>query len=258
MHPILFTIGPLTIYTYGFFSALALLTALWFVRRQSKIRNLPAEQVMNLFFYSIIAGIVGARLFYVLLYFPLFRDDPLEVFRLWNGGLVFYGGFLAGFAFVLVYVKRQKLPLGVIMDIIAVGMPLAHGIARIGCFFAGCCYGKACALPWAVVFTNPHTLARPDVPLHPTQLYSSAGNFMIFAILLMMSRKDRFAGRLIFFYLLFYGLFRSFVEIFRGDERGAPIFDFLSTSQTIGLTAAAFAAVCLIIFSIRDKNNADD
>ena len=169
-------------------------------------------------------------------------------------GLVFYGGFLAGFAFVLVYVKKQKLPLGKIMDIIAVGMPLAHGVARIGCFFAGCCYGRTCSLPWAVTFTNPDSLAFPKgVPLHPTQLYSSAGNFLIFGILYLLSRSGRFSGRLIFVYLLLYGLFRSFVEIFRGDERGAPVVDFLSTSQTIGLTAALIAAVCLIIFIIHDR-----
>ena len=255
MHPVLLRLGPITIYTYGFFSALALLTALWFVLRQAKKQGLPEEQLMNLFFYSVIAGLIGARLAYVLLYLDMFLEDPLEVFRLWNGGLVFYGGFLAGFAFVLVYVKKQKLPLAKIMDIIAVGSPLAHGVARIGCFFAGCCYGKACGLPWAVSFTNPETLARPlGVPLHPTQLYSSAGNFLIFGILLLLSRTGRFPGRLIFVYFLLYGLFRSFVEIFRGDVRGAPVVDFLSTSQTIGLAAALIAAVCLIIFFIRDRH----
>ena len=140
------------------------------------------------------------------------------------------------------------------MDIIALGMPLAHGVARIGCFFAGCCYGKPTSLPWAVTFRHPETLAYPvGVPLHPTQLYSSLGNFLIFLILLLLNRSGRFPGRLIFFYLLIYGLLRSFVEVFRGDKRGAPLFDFLSTSQTIGLTAAAVAAVCLIFFAMRDR-----
>ncbi len=256
MHPVLFKIGPLTIYTYGFFSALALLTALWFVLYQAKKQELPSEPLLNLFFYSIIAGLVGSRLFYVVLYFPLFRDDPLEIFKLWKGGLVFYGGFLAGFAFVLIYVRQQKLPLGKIMDIIAVGTPLAHSVARIGCFFAGCCYGKSCSLPWAVTFTNKDSLAWPlHTPLHPTQLYSSAGNFLIFLVLLLMHRSGKFSGRMIFFYLLLYGLSRSFIELFRGDERGRPIFDFLSTSQTIGLAAAIFAAICLIIITIRNKRN---
>jgi phosphatidylglycerol:prolipoprotein diacylglycerol transferase len=254
MHPVLLRIGSFTIYTYGFFAALAMLTALWFILYQSGKWQLPAEQIMNLFFYSIIAGLVGARLFYVVLNLPAFIADPLEVFKVWNGGLVFYGGFLTGLAFVVVYIRYNRLPAGKIMDMIAIGMPLAHGVARIGCFFAGCCYGKPSDQPWAVAFTNPETLARPlGVPLHPTQLYSSLGNLLIFLVLLLISRTGRFSGRLIFIYLLTYGLFRTFVEIFRGDKRGTPLFDFLSTSQTIGLTVAAVAAICLIVIALRKE-----
>ncbi len=254
MHPILFHIGPLTIFTYGFFSALALLTAMGFILYQAKKWDLPSDQLMNLFFYSIITGIVGARLFYVALNFPVFLENPLEIFKLWKGGLVFYGGFLSGLVFVIIYIIKQDLPAGKIMDIIAMGMPLAHGVARIGCFFAGCCYGRTCDLPWAVTFRNPDSLAFPlGAPLHPTQLYSSLGNFCIFLVLLMISRSGRLSGRLIFVYLLLYGLFRSFVETFRGDPRGAPFVDFLSTSQTIGLTAAAVSAACLIFLAVRDR-----
>jgi phosphatidylglycerol:prolipoprotein diacylglycerol transferase len=256
MHPVLFRIGGFTVYTYGFFAALAMMTGLWFILYQSRKWELPTDQISDLFFYSIIAGLAGARLFYVALSLPTFMADPLEIFRIWNGGLVFYGGFLTGLVFVAVYIRYKKLPAGKIMDMIGMGMPLAHGIARIGCFFAGCCYGKPSDLPWAVSFTHPETLACPSgVPLHPTQLYSSLGNFMIFLVLLLLNRTGRFSGRLIFIYLLIYGLFRTFIEIFRGDERGAPVVDFLSTSQTIGLAMAAFAAVCLTIIAIRNKRD---
>ncbi len=255
MHPILIQIGRFTIYTYGFFVALGMLTALWFILYQSKKWGLPPEDTMDTVFYSVIAGIVGARLFYVFLYFPMFRNNPLEIFKLWNGGLVFYGGFLAGLVCVFACVKIKKLPLDKAMDIIALCVPLAHGIGRIGCFCAGCCYGKPGDLPWAVAFTHPETLARPiGVPLHPTQLYCSLGNFLIFACLLLLSRTGKCSGRLIFVYLVVYGLFRSFVEIFRGDERGAPLVDFLSTSQTIGLAAALFGAACLIYLAVQDRH----
>ncbi|MEW6079828.1 MAG: prolipoprotein diacylglyceryl transferase [Thermodesulfobacteriota bacterium] len=256
MHPVLFRIGGFTVYTYGFFAALAMMAGLWFILYQTRKWELPTDQISDLFFYSIIAGLVGARLFYVLLSLPTFIADPLEIFRIWNGGLVFYGGFLTGLVFVAVYIRYKKLPAGKIMDMIGMGMPLAHGVARIGCFFAGCCYGKPSGLPWAVSFCHHETLAQPVcVPLHPTQLYCSLGNFLIFLILLRLSRTGRFSGRLIFIYLMIYGLFRTFVEIFRGDERGAPVVDFLSTSQTIGLTMAAFAAVCLTIIAIRNKRD---
>jgi len=254
MHPILLHIGPITIYTYGFCAALALLIAMGFLHYQAGKMELPRDPLMNLFFYSVIAGIVGSRIFYVLLYLPMYLENPLEIFMLWKGGLVFYGGFLCGLAFALIYIKKQKLPAGKVFDIVAVGAPLAHSIARIGCFFAGCCYGKPSNLPWAVTFNHPETLAHPTgVCLHPTQLYNSLGNFTIFLILFLLSRSGRFPGKLFFIYLLIYGLFRSFIEIFRADRRGAPLFDFLSTSQTIGLAAAAFSAICLIFFAVRDR-----
>ena len=255
MHPILLQIGGFTLYTYGFFVALGMLIALWFILYQAKKWELPVDPIMDMVFYCVIAGIVGARFFYVLLYWPMFRDAPLEIFKLWNGGLVFYGGFLAGLICVIMFIRIKKLPPAKIMDLIALSVPLAHSVGRIGCFFAGCCYGKPSSLPWAVAFNHPDTLARPmGVPLHPTQLYCSVGNFLIFVFLLMLSRSGRFSGRLVFIYLMIYGCFRSLVEIFRGDERGAPLVDFLSTSQTIGLAAAVFGAVGLIYFTIREKN----
>jgi len=135
----------------------------------------------------------------------------------------------------------------------ALAAPLAHSIGRIGCFAAGCCYGNVCHLPWAVQFTNPDTLARPiGLPLHPTQLYSAAANLIIFFIILMLHRKNTLAGKLFLVYIIIYGITRSILEILRGDQRGTVIFDWLSTSQAIGITAAVAAAICLVI--LRNKN----
>jgi phosphatidylglycerol:prolipoprotein diacylglycerol transferase len=253
MHPILFKVGFLTIHTYGLLVAMGLLAALWTGTRLAKARQISSDRVMDLTFYAVLAGFVGARLLYVILNPSFFRNDWLGVLRVWEGGLVFYGGFIGALAAILFYIRRQQLPPGVIFDILAVAAPLGHAIGRIGCFFAGCCYGGVCDLPWAVTFTDPMTLAPPDIPLHPTQLYESAANFLIFAFLLTLYRKGLFPGRLFLVYMLVYGMVRSGIEIFRNDSRGFLFDGMLSTSQAVGLTAALVAAVLLVALHFRDK-----
>ncbi len=254
MHPVLFHIGPLTIHTYGLFVALGMLAGIWMATRQAKQRGLAPEMIMDMGFYAIIAGILGARLFFVVLHVDFFFHNPVEIIKIWTGGLVFFGGFLFAVAVLFFFTKKYRLPLGTVGDIGAVSVPLAHAIGRIGCLCAGCCYGKYCPLPWAITFTNADTLARPiGVPLHPTQLYAVLANFSIFAILLFCSRRRILSGRLFLLYLVLYGSLRSFIELFRGDPRGTIFFDWLSTSQAIGGTVALAAAVCLLVLHINDK-----
>jgi len=256
MHPILIEIGGLTIYTYGFFAALGLLTAIWTTSRLARRSGIAPEHIMNICFYGVLAGLAGARLLYVVINPAEFLARPLEILKVWNGGLVFFGAFFGGLAVVLIYARAHQLALGKIFDLAALFAPLAHGIGRLGCFFAGCCYGEICTRPWAVTFTDPHTLARPlGLPLHPTQLYSSFTNFIIFGGLLALFWKGRFSGRLFLVYLVVYGLTRSVIEIFRGDPRGTVLSGALSTSQAIGLSAALIAAVILVILYQRDKKN---
>ena len=254
MHPVLIKIGPLTLHTYGLFVAGAILAALWMGSRLAKAREIPPEKVMDLTFYAVLAGLAGARLFYVLLNPSLFRGDWLGILRVWEGGLVFYGGFIGALAAVLVYIRRHRLAGGTIFDILAVAAPLGHAIGRIGCFFAGCCHGKVCDLPWAVTFTDPMTLARPvGVPLHPTQLYEAFANLLIFALLFTLYHRKKFAGRLFLVYVMVYGIARAIIEIFRGDPRGFVFDGMLSTSQALGLTAATVAALLLVVLHIRNK-----
>jgi phosphatidylglycerol---prolipoprotein diacylglyceryl transferase len=248
MHPILFSIGPVTIHTYGLFVALGLFLGLWVATRQAKKRSIAPEMIMDMGFYAIISGLLGARIFFVALNFDYFRAYPLEIIKIWNGGLVFFGGFLFALATIVFSVKKKGLSLGDIGDITAVSLPLGHAIGRIGCFSAGCCYGKYCALPWAVTFTNAETLANPiGIPLHPTQLYSVAANFTIFLIMFFLSYRNVAARRLFPLYLILYGTARSIIELFRGDPRGTVLFDWLSTSQAIGITAVIAAIIWLVV-----------
>jgi phosphatidylglycerol:prolipoprotein diacylglycerol transferase len=249
MFPVLFEIGPVTIYTYGFFVAAGALAAIVFARYQARQTGLNPDQITDFCFFLVVAAIVGSRLFYAGINADYFLENPWEIFKVWSGGLVFYGGFIAALITALAYIRFHDLPLGRIADIAALALPLGHFFGRLGCFFAGCCYGATCELPWAVTFHDPQALAPLNTPIHPTQLYSAFANLAIFGLLLVLQRRKRFEGHLFLLYVLFYGLFRSFIEIFRGDDRGAQLAGVLSVSQAMGLSAAVVSLVLIIRLS---------
>ncbi|MFK5954426.1 MAG: prolipoprotein diacylglyceryl transferase [Desulfobacterium sp.] len=255
MHPILFKIGSITLYTYGLFVALGFMTAIWFASRQARARGaaIQHEEITDLFLVILLASLVGARLLYVIQNFSLFSDNPLDIFKIWNGGLVFYGGFILALVSAMVYVKHKKFDLWSTADLLAPGIALGHAVGRLGCLSAGCCYGKTCDLPWAITFSNPDSLAPLGLPLHPTQLYAVFSNLIIFGLLLAMDKKSAFSGRLFWLYILFYGIFRSLIELFRGDERGEFVLHVISPSQTIGGIMALVAVGMLLWLSRRSR-----
>lgn len=247
MFPVLFKIGKWPIYTYGLFIAIGTIVAILFVGREAKKLGQDHEQIMDLCIYLLIAAIVGSRLFYIFSNPKLFLSDPLEIFRIWNGGLVFYGGFVIALVTAILYLKRKKLSLFLTADIMAPPLALGHFFGRLGCLFAGCCYGKATDLPWAITFTNTESLAPLGVPLHPTQLYAAINNLLIFVFLWFFRRRKKFDGQIFWIYVLLYGVTRSFIEMFRGDFRGELILGVLSISQVIAATMTVMAVVMLIL-----------
>ncbi|MBW2368925.1 MAG: prolipoprotein diacylglyceryl transferase, partial [Deltaproteobacteria bacterium] len=176
MHPILIKIGNISLYTYGLFIALAFLTAISLAQKEARRYGANSSQITDLGFFILIAAIVGSRILYLIINPELMAQDPWEAFRLWNGGLVFYGGFIAAVITAAIYMRKKKMPLWQTTDIFAPALAAGHALGRIGCFFAGCCYGRACDLPWAVTFSHPDTLAPSGIALHPAQLYASACN----------------------------------------------------------------------------------
>jgi phosphatidylglycerol:prolipoprotein diacylglycerol transferase len=194
----------------------------------------------------LIAAIVGSRLFYVATTFETFAEKPLDIFKIWQGGLVFYGGFIAAALTAVLYLKKRKLPFLATADAVAPALAFGQFLGRLGCFFAGCCYGKICDLPWAVTFRNPESLAPINIPLHPTQLYSAFNNLAIFAILSFWSGRKKFNGQIFFLYIFLYGVTRSFLELFRDDFRGVVFNGVLSPSQAIGLALAGFSVIMLL------------
>ena len=249
MHPILFHFGPLTIYTYGLFVALGLLVGLSLALKEAKRKGFDPQAILDLVFYTILAGIIGARIFYVVQNGSFYKDNLLSIVKIWEGGLVFQGGLISAIPVAWVLLKKKKLAFWQTFDVLAPYMALGQAFGRIGCFSAGCCYGKPTTLPWAVTFTNPKTLAPLGIPLHPTQLYSAAGLFFIFLILLFLRKHTKFSGQLSCLYLIFHSSFRFVIEFFRGDPR-APLWgQFFSLTQ--GISLATFFIAFFLYFYLK-------
>lgn len=253
MHPVLFEFGGLTVHTYGFFIAMGVLSGIFFARYEAGRLGMDADRVVDACFYMVIAAIAGSRLFYVFTNFKFFIASPVEIFKIWNGGLVFYGGFIGAIIVMIVFIKRYRLDLGKFCDVGAVSLPLGHFLGRIGCFFAGCCYGKTCDLPWAIVFRHPDSLAPLNIPIHPTQIYSSLSNLIIFLVLFFYRTRKSFDGQLFWIYVIFYGVNRSIIELFRGDYRGGDILGLFSISQTIGIMSVVIAVIMLIVLGRKNS-----
>ncbi|MBW1677106.1 MAG: prolipoprotein diacylglyceryl transferase [Deltaproteobacteria bacterium] len=258
MYPVLFRIGPFTLHTYGVFIAMAFLSAIALALREARREDEDANKILDLCFYMLVAAIVGSRTLYVLINWSTFRHDPFEIVRIWQGGLVFYGGFIGALLTALWYMRRKGLPLLKTADIMAPSIAFGLFVGRIGCFFAGCCYGKTCDLPWAVIFTHPESLAPKGVPLHPTQLYSSLNGLFIFFVLVGIRRIKGFEGQIFWTYVLLYSVTRSIIEHFRGDERGMFVEGMFSTSQLIGLIMAVIAIAMMIMLRRRESNDKRD
>ncbi len=260
MHPILFVIprftflhwviGPIPIRLYGLMISLGFVLGVFLAARQARKEGLPPERIMDLCVYVLLAALVGSRILFVLTDLHAFAARPWDAFAIWKGGLVFYGGLIGAIPVGIWYLKRHRLPLWKTADIMAPSIALAHGFGRIGCFFAGCCYGVPCHLPIAITFTNPHSIAPTGIPLFPTQLTESGGEFLIFGILLLLRRYKKFDGQLFWLYVPLYATLRFIIEFYRGDAiRGVYFHGLISTSQIIAI--GMFALACVMLWRLR-------
>ncbi len=231
MHPILISIGPLVIHSYGFFVAAAFLTAMAWTCREAKTRGLDHTLVSDLGFYVVLGAILGARILYILINPVYFFHHPLDMLMFWKGGLVFLGGAILATLTGYWYLSKRKEPLWTWMDAIAVSVPLGQAIGRIGCVMAGCCYGSVCHQPWAITFTNADSLAPVNIPLHPTQIYHCLAGLITFGLLLNIKRFLKTDGMLTGVMLMLYAVSRCCIEFFRGDYRGE--FGIISVTQVI-------------------------
>jgi len=246
MHPILFeipriefqnwTLGPIPIRLYGLMIGLGFIIGIFLAARQAKKEGVNPERVLDLGVYMLLSAIVGSRILFVLTNLREFTTKPLDAFALWKGGLVFYGGLLAAVPLGIWYLQRHRLPVWKTTDIMAPSIALGQAFGRLGCFFAGCCYGAPCSGPACVTFNDVHSLAPQGVPLFPTQLMESGGDLVIFIVLILFRRYKKFDGQLFWLYALFYAVLRFVIEFFRGDAmRGLYFGNAISTSQIIAI-----------------------
>jgi phosphatidylglycerol:prolipoprotein diacylglycerol transferase len=244
-------VGPFTLHTYGLLVALGFLAALVVVMRGARREGLPPEAVLDLAFVAILAAIVGSRLLYVLFNLRDYLGDPLRVFKVWEGGLIFHGGLLLAIPACLYVVRRSRLPAWVTADVFAPAIALGQAIGRVGCFAAGCCYGAPWDPPFCVTFTNPESLAPLNVPLFPSQLFAFASGIVVFGVLVAYRARRRAAGQVFWLYLVLASAARLAEDAFRGTEAKSAILPWLSATQAISLGLGLVALLLFVTFGRR-------
>ncbi len=256
MYPLLLELGPIKLYSYGLMMAIGFFLAIHWGMRRALRYGVSSEFISNLSWILVLGGIIGGRAAYLAVEESIDELFSLKFFEVWQGGMVFYGGFILAVIGALFYSRKHNVPFLTVADILSPCIALGHALGRVGCLLAGCCFGKQCDLPWAIEFTHPLSLAPLHIRLHPTQIYESLGNFIVIALLLLIERKQKFRGQIFAIYLVLYAILRASVEVFRGDvERGFITFgglypnEWLSTSTGIAIVMTSIAL--LIYFKQR-------
>ena len=222
MFPKLISIGSFYIPTYGVLVALGFLAGLQVTMRLARRAGLPAEKITNLAIYCALAGIAGAKLFMVLFDLGDYLRNPGQIFTLetLQAAGVFHGGFIAALLFAIYYIRKERLPVSGTMDTFAPGVAIGQAIGRLGCFAAGCCWGRECTLPWGVHFRSDFASPVPlGKALHPVQLYESAVDLLIFLLLYRRAKQPHPAGQIIGLYLVLYSAARFAIEFYREHEQ---------------------------------------
>ena len=241
MFPRFFQIGNFGLPTYGLMAALGLILGLMLIVKLGREQGLDPDKLWNLGIIAILAGIFGAKILMLLVNFVYYRDHPGEVFSLstFQAGGVWSGGFLLALIMCVWYMRRNQMPVLRTCDVFAPGLALGHVFGRVGCFAAGCCYGRETHVPWAVTFRNPlasEIVGTPlNVPLHPTQLYELILELCNCLFLVWLIRRKKFEGEIIGTYMIIYGIGRYFIEFFRGDPGRGEFLGFMSGTQAIAL-----------------------
>lgn len=266
MHPILIQLGSLPIHTFGMMMGAGFLAGILVSLRLARRWGLDQEFVFNLSFWIMLSGVLGSRINYIIVDLAQkgvrseFYKEPLKLFAIWQGGLVWYGGFILATLVTIYYARRYKQPIWRLTDALAPGCFLGLAIGRFGCVSAGDDFGRVLtgeAAKWGLTFTDERSLVYPreimGQPLHPTQFYMAVKSFFVAWVLwLVLTRYKRFDGQVTAIALLLYPPLRAFIELYRGDyQRGYIPWtnQVVTTSQGIGIAVFAVGVFALFYFA---------
>jgi phosphatidylglycerol:prolipoprotein diacylglycerol transferase len=253
VHPIAFKLGPFTVHWFGVMIALAFLAGMWTAVRRAPRVGVAGEHIADLVVpWLLVGGVLGARLLYIATYWrESFAGQPWwEIFMIQRGGLVFYGGLIGASVTTILFARVKKLPLWKLADIFAPSIALGSMFGRIGCLMNGCCFGRACELPWAIRFPSDH--ATGGNPIHPSQIYDALLNLALYLGLAWLFRHRRkFDGQVFAVYLMCYAVTRSIAEAFRGDYNEGHLHGGFTPAHLIGVGIFVTGAVFFILLKNR-------
>jgi phosphatidylglycerol:prolipoprotein diacylglycerol transferase len=257
MMPFILQMGSFTVPAFFFMIMVGVLIATFFMTKIAEKKGLEVVVFLDLAIFGIIAGVLGSRIFHVLVEAPgYYWEDPIRVFYFWQGGFVSLGAFIGAIAATLTYLVIRKKPIIKYMDVVAFAVPIIIFFVRLGCFMNGCCYGKPTSFPIHLIFNNPASTAAhfyPDIPLHATQPYFMLNALIMWGLLWVVYFKGKMEGRLIAVFLMYEGVSRFFIEFLRGDEdRGLWFEKTLSSGQIV---MALFFITGLVLFFVFRKRN---
>jgi phosphatidylglycerol:prolipoprotein diacylglycerol transferase len=262
MHPILFTLpNGFEIHVYGLIATLGLGLPMFLAHRWGKEDGMPRDFVLDLVLMCYGGTIVGARAEYVRTNWSQFSGDLPAIFNLRSGGQVFYGGLLTVIALLMIYSRVKRIRPLVLLDLMVPCLAVGLAIGRLGCLFAGCCYGAPTDLPWAITFTDPNSVAPLGVALHPTQLYETGYCLLLAGGLIWMRGRKRFTGQLVVIYFTIYPILRSLNELVRDDDQRGYFLEgvlgqHLTNAQGISATMVVASLIGWVILS-RKKDVAE-
>ena len=258
MHPVLLEIFGLKFHTYGVAMATAFIVGIYLASRRAPRERIDPNLVVDVSLWLFVGTLLGGRIGFILEHLGEYREHPGEIFKIWKGGLVFYGGFFGAMILATMSLKVRKAPMLGFFDLLAPYAGLGYGIHRSGgCCMAGCCYGQPTDLPWGIAFHNPSSLVPKSllgVKLHPTQLYEAMSGFLIFFLILFLRGRKRRDGDMTALFFFTYGLNRFVIEFFRG-ERTREIIWSLTNPQIISIFTIIVAGI--IFWRARRKSGTE-
>lgn len=260
MHPIVAQVGLITIYSYGVLVTIGVILGLVYARILAQRAGLSPHAIWNLGIYMIFGALIVSKLWLVVEGWNYYAANPSQIFSvtMFESAGTFYGGLFGAILTIILYTRIQRMPLLPVLDISAAALPLSHAIGRVGCFAAGCCYGKPTTLPWGITFKDSTSAALAgtplNIPLHPTQLYEAAAEFLNFLVLMWLAFGKRriIPGQILGAYFMLYGAERGIIEFFRGDPGRTMMFH---GSVSLMQLVSVGLVICGALLYFRPRNS---